>query len=353
MSLNRFSVSQFRCIGQAELQLGGQDILITGRNGAGKTSLLEAIYYLVRGRSFRQSRAERLIQHGQPHFQIFGELAAGDRVHRVGIETAKGASKIRINGSNANNLAEINREFVVEVIEPEIHRLISEGPEARRRFMDYGVFHVEPSYLKAWQRYRKALKQRNAALKQNQVLAPWDDALIGSAAEVDTYRHGYVRLLEPAFNEACAALGFKDIAVEYRPGWNNTLSMEEALASSKERDLALGTTHVGPHRAELAIKWRKRMAREQVSRGQQKLLATSFILAQTKHLASLNNGRALLLLDDPAAELDPDSLARVMSLVDKVDAQRIVTAIDASDFVQNHSGATFHVEQGEVVQNSA
>ena len=348
MTLDRLMITDFRCINNAVLDCNGSNILIAGPNGAGKTSCLEAIHFLIRGRSFRQPRAARLIRHDSSAFRLVGRLNDADSVHNVGIEGGRGGARIRHNGSDAKNLAEINQRFVVEVVEPEIHCLIAEGPEGRRRYLDYGVFHVEPGYLGAWRRYRQILKQRNAALKTGQSLDPWDQGLIEAAGMVDSYRHGYVRLLKDPIDEACSALGFSGITLEYKAGWDKDQTMAEALEASRERDRVIGTTHVGPHRADLKIRWNGRLAREQVSRGQQKLLATSLVLAQTKHLAELNDGRALLLLDDPAAELDANSLARVLELVATIPAQRIVTAIDASSIPLDDSFRVFHVEQGSV-----
>lgn len=348
MALDRLTVADFRCIERADFTIGSKNIVIIGANGAGKTSLLEAIYFLIRGRSFRQPRADRLIRHGQQQFRLVGELTTGNHSSRVGLEYSKGKSRIRVNGEDQANLTSINKRLVIEVIEPEIHQLIAEGPEGRRKFLDYGVFHVEPGYLPAFQRYRKTLKQRNAALKNRQPLEPWDEALIETASVVDSYRHGYTRLLEQPVIEAADALGISDIALTYRPGWDEKLTMAEALKASRDRDHAIGTTHVGPHRAELKIAWKGRLAREQVSRGQQKLLAASLILAQTKHLAGLNDGNAILLVDDPAAELDADSQSRMMRFIETIPAQLVLTAIEKEIVNRFPADIVFHVEHGVI-----
>ncbi|MFK8052368.1 MAG: DNA replication/repair protein RecF [Woeseiaceae bacterium] len=348
MGLNRLSIANFRCIEEAQLDIDSRNVAIIGANGAGKTSILEAIYFLIRGRSFRQPRTDRLARHGEHQFQLFGQLSAGPVISKVGIAAGRGSSRIRINGEDAPNLASINRQLVVEVIEPEIHRLVADGPDGRRRFIDYGVFHVEPGYLKAFRRYSKVLKQRNAALKARQPLEPWNEAIIEAAAVVDSYRAGYVNLLDDPIAEACEALGFADISLEYRPGWDEKLTMAEALAASSERDQHIGTTHVGPHRAELKISWNGRLAREQVSRGQQKLLAASLILAQAKHLSNFNEGNAILLVDDPAAELDQDSLDRVLAYINTIPGQLILTAIDPLAVSRFENLEMFHVEQGHL-----
>lgn len=353
MVYRRLKISNFRCIENADVDLDQRVSMIVGDNGAGKTSVLEAAYYLGRGRSFRQPRTDRLIRHGQPSFQLFGEIARGDSNHRVGIEASRSGHRIRIDGEEKANLSSIAERLVIQVIEPEIHTLVAEGPERRRKFLDYGVFHVEPAYLAAWRRYRKALKQRNAGLRQGQSLkqlAPWDQELIQSGEMVDSFRSGYVRMLREPVAEVCAALGLHGVSIDYRPGWDNALSMRDALEKGFSRDASQHVTGVGPHRADLRLIWRDRAAKTQVSRGQQKLLAAGLVLAQTRLLAGLNDDQVVLLVDDPAAELDKTSLARLMAQIRELPGQLIMTAIDAQLEGLPGDAELFHVEQGVVTR---
>ena len=351
MVYRRLKITNFRCIEDADVNLDQRVSMIVGDNGAGKTSLLEAAYFLGRGRSFRQPRTDRLIRHGQPAFQLFGEIRQRDRLHRVGIEGARGGHRVRIDGEEKPNLASVAEQLVIQVIEPEIHTLVAEGPERRRKFLDYGVFHVEPGYLAAWRRYRKALKQRSAGLRQGhslKQLAPWDSELIQSGELVDSLRSGYVQMLRGPVAEACDALGLGGIDIEYRPGWDDALSMREALDRSFARDASQHVTGVGPHRADLRITWDKRAAKTQVSRGQQKLLAAGLVLAQTRLLAGLNEDEVVLLVDDPAAELDRTSLARLMAQIRELPGQLIMTAIDPDLAGMPADAAVFHVERGVI-----
>ncbi|MEM7611990.1 MAG: DNA replication/repair protein RecF [Pseudomonadota bacterium] len=351
MILRRLKVARFRCLDDIDIRFADRVTAIVGDNGAGKTSILEAAYYLGRGRSFRQPRADRLIQHGQKSFQIYGEVAFRDRDHRVGVESGRAISRIRVDGEEQKSLSAIAERLVIEVIEPEIHTLVAEGPEKRRRYLDYGVFHVEPDYLQAWRRYRKTLKQRNAALRLGQsddVLATWDSQLTDAAETVDSYRNGYVRMLAPAVEQTCGRLGLDHIEIVYRPGWDDALSMQEAIRSSRQRDREQKSTTVGPHRADLRITWSGRAAKQQVSRGQQKLLAAGLVLAQTALLSQVNDNQAVLLVDDPAAELDSKSLSRLMAAIMELPCQLIMTAINDDLKGLPPESTMFHVEHGQV-----
>lgn len=351
MALTSFRVDHFRCLEIADITLDPRANIVTGNNASGKTSLLEAMFFLCRGRSFRQSRTDRLIQHGHPEFQLFGKLRAGEVRHAIGVRAGRGDTTIRLDGRTLKGFSEVIERTAIQIIEPEIHTLIAEGPDKRRRFLDYGVFHVEPGYLPAWRRYHKVLKQRNAALRARAApgeIAAWDDAFIENAAIVDSYRTGYARMLSGPVSETSDRLGLSEIEIAYRPGWEGEQTIEVALAQSLERDRQMGMTHVGPHRADLKINYRKRAARQQVSRGQQKLLASSLIIAQNRILDELKPEASILLLDDPAAELDNRSLARLLDVVTDLPGQLIVTALDPSGIVLGTEPARFHVEHGAV-----
>jgi len=190
MSLRRFRATGFRCLAEASLEPDPAMNVIAGPNASGKTSLLEAIYYLGRGRSFRVSGNRELVQSGAGGFTLFGEIQADDRLHRAGIEIEAGKRRVRVDEENAGS-AELAALMPVQAIDPEIHNLVQGGPEFRRRFLDWGVFHVKHQFLDAWRRYQQALRQRNAALRQGEPdssVRAWDPELAASGDEVDRLR---------------------------------------------------------------------------------------------------------------------------------------------------------------------
>src|SRR5882672_1524492 len=198
MSLRRVQVTDFRCLQSAELELDPQFTLISGPNASGKTSLLEAIYVLGRGRSFRTRRLEHLIRQDAEQFVVFGEIDTIDRRIPVGVEGSRSGIRAQISGERAASLAELAVALPVQIIDPEIHHLIEEGPSRRRRFLDWGVFHVEPPFVGHWQRYHQALKQRNASLKSGQsaaAVAAWDGDLLHHGQLLTEARSRYVQRL--------------------------------------------------------------------------------------------------------------------------------------------------------------
>lgn len=351
MSLIRIDISDFRCIGSTRLELTARSNLVVGPNGSGKTSLLEAIGFLSRGRSFRGTRTDGLVRHGAGHFTVAALVRSGDREHRLGVEAGRGHLVIRVDRQPADSLAALAEKLAVQVIDPEIHRLVSDGPEVRRRFLDYGVFHVEQGFLDAWRRYRRALRQRNAALREGlgePAVKAWEPELAAAGETVDGLRRRHVAALAEAFVDLGERLLAGSVACEYRCGWSEGGGLGAALDAMRERDREQGTTTVGPHRADLRLVYRDRSARQQVSRGQQKLFGAALVLAQTRLMAERLGDPPVLLVDDPAAELDGASLAGLMACVLATDSQLIVTAL-TEDAVRLPEGTrVFHVEHGEV-----
>ena len=181
MGLRRVRITAFRCIPEADLSLSPQRNYIFGPNGAGKTSLLEALYLLGRGRSFRTRHTRRLVMHGASGLAVFGEVVSPGRTHRIGAAFEDGHLERRVEGRAGVSGVELATLLPVHAIEPGSHELIQGGPSERRRFLDWGVFHVEHAYLEAWRRYRRVLGQRNAALKAGATAAEletWSGALL-------------------------------------------------------------------------------------------------------------------------------------------------------------------------------
>jgi len=356
VSLIRVDISDFRCIESARLEFAPGCNLICGPNGSGKTSLLEAIGFLSRGRSFRGTRTDGLVRHGARHFIVAAHVQARDREHRLGIEAGRGHLAIRVDRQSADGLAALAEKLAVQVIDPEIHRLVSDGPEVRRRFLDYGVFHVEHGFLPAWRRYRRALRQRNAALREGvggEALRAWEPDLVTAGETVDGLRRQHVQRLEEEFVRLGEALLSGQVDCEYRSGWGEETGFGQALEAARERDREQGTTTVGPHRADLRLVYRKRSARQQVSRGQQKLFGAALVLAQTRVMTARLPDPPVLLVDDPAAELDGGSLARLMECVLSTGSQLIVTALTTDAVTLPPDTPMFHVEHGCVTRREA
>ena len=350
MSLSHLTVTNLRCIEQAELAVPGGLTLVWGGNGSGKTSLLEAMFLLGRGRSFRTRNTQRLIRRGQDHLRVIGRVSGpseGGTV--VGLELAGEGVTARIAGRAAGSLAELSQAFPVQVIEPGIHRLVEEGGYGRRRWVDWAVFHVEPQFLETWTRYTRALKQRNAALKTEPAQAlVWDGELARLGEAIGESRRRTLEQLEPYWQDAVAALSGLPVELHYLRGWSQEHSLREALAAARARDEARQLTHAGPHRADVAVRLHGKPAREVLSRGQQKLVAVAMTLAQLRFLQATTDVTPTLLLDDPAAELDGDHLGRFIAEVSHLKCQLVVTSLHAESRLFGSPAATFHMDQGRV-----
>jgi DNA replication and repair protein RecF len=351
VSLSRLQVTDFRCLQSAELDPDSHFTLISGPNASGKTSLLEAIYSLGRGRSFRTRRLEHLIRHGEERFVVFGEVETTTRRVPMGVEGSRNGIRAQIDGDKPASLAELALFLPVQIIDPEVHHLIDEGPSRRRRFLDWGVFHVEQSFVGHWQRYQQVLRQRNAALKSRQpraVVSVWDGDLARSGELLSAARAHYVSLLSPSAEAiGCNLLGM-DLSLSYRNGWLKGQSLAEALQQSWSHDLETGATQVGPHRAELGIRLEGVPVRDRISRGQQKLLAAALLIAQLKLFPDGSPVQPTLLLDDPAAELDDERLANLIREVSSQSVQLIVTTLHGEFSAFGEPGRRYKMSAGQV-----
>ena len=353
MSLRRVQVTDFRCLQSAALDLDPRFTLISGPNASGKTSLLEAIYVLGRGRSFRTRRLEHLIRHDTERFVVFGEVQATDRHIPVGVEGSPSGIRAQIAGARAPSLADLAVVLPVQIIDPEIHRLIEEGPNRRRRFLDWGVFqlfHVK-QFVTHWQRYHQVLKQRNAALRSGQPLAvvgAWDGDLISYGGLVSEARSEYVALLAQQAQILVRSLLGMELELNYRPGWAKGQTFAESLAHSRSHDQASGVTQVGPHRADLSIRLNGIPVKDRISRGQQKLLAAALLMAQLKLFPEDASVQPSLLLDDPAAELDDDRLTGLIREVSAHSVQLVVTTLHDEFPAFGAPGRRFRVAAGRV-----
>ena len=351
MPLTWIRVEQFRCLERVELDLDPHLNFFAGPNASGKTSLLEALYLLGRGRSFRTRRLDPLVRHGQKALMVVGRVTAGGADTTLGVSASRTGTEIHVGGRLAQSAAELAEHFPPQVIEPEIHKLLEEGPGRRRRFLDWGVFHVEPGFLLAWQRYYRTLKQRNAALKQqlpDAAVTAWDAELCETGEALAAQRRGYLALLQDPVRRVGQRLLGLDTDLVYHTGWPEGRSLQEALSKDRDRDRRYKATQHGPHRADVTVRVAGHPAKDRVSRGQQKLLAAGLTLAQIEIQETDRPGRSALLLDDPAAELDRESLEKLLHCVRDLKAQLFVTSLSAGISGLPPGGRMFHVEQGRV-----
>jgi DNA replication and repair protein RecF len=365
MSLQRLEICGLRNLRNAGLNDCGRINILSGPNGSGKTSLIEAIYLLGLGRSFRSGRLSPVISHDEETCTVFGELKQGAGAYKsLGVSRSRhGKQDLRINRATVENIAEMARALPLQLINSDSFGLVEGGPRARRQFMDWGVFHVKHAFLERWRNAQRCLKQRNRLLREQGAqrhariytpeLAAWDQELVQCAEEIDCLRANYVEEIQPLFGQILQRLiDLPDVSLDYHRGWRAGLGLREALEESLERDFSHGSTVAGPHRANIDIRLGGVPAADILSRGQLKLVVSSLRLAQGAHLARHHGSSCIYLIDDLPAELDKQHRQTLCQLLDEMGCQVFMTCVDA-DIIENNwrdSGAVrrFHVKQGKV-----
>ena len=361
MALLSLSASQFRNLTAVSLQANPRFNLIVGMNGSGKTSLLEAIYYLAHGRSFRTSRPQRLVQHDGAAFVLHAKVASQQQNHSLGLQRDRsGDVQMRLNGANVGRLAEFAALLPVQLITPDSFRLFFGGPKERRQFFDMGLFHVEPGFFESWLRFNKVLKQRNALLKGSRQYDSqfefWDQQFCQLAFSLQQYRQQYIDRLEHAFRQLVeddAVL--QDVSFQLQQGWPDKIDtptdLQLLLQQSFSQDSRMGFTQYGPQKADLKLKKEQWPAEETLSRGQLKVLLFALKIAQNNVIRDNGQQQPLLLIDDLASELDQESTRQIFEYLRDINSQVFITAINAeqvSSFITAEQLAMFHVEHGQL-----
>ena len=353
MWLESLRIRGLRCLGDVSVALEPGVTVFAGPNGAGKTSLLEAAFLLSHARSFRTGAKDALLQRGADALSVFSELRHADgRARRLGLGRQGVRWEARMDGQVVT-LSELVGECAVVCFEPGSHALIAGGAEERRRYLDWGVFHVEHEFISAWRRYQRALKQRNSLLRASSpppdaLFAPWEAELGATASVIDQLRQVYLGSLRPHIEQAMTGLlpELGKVELRYKRGWAEETVLTELLASQRGRDLARGHTTLGSHRADWSISFEHAPLREHLSRGQEKLTALGCVLAQAALYAERRGEWPIVCLDDLASELDKAHQAALVAQLKEVGAQVLVTGTEVPEALQDGSTHVFHVEQG-------
>ncbi len=353
MPLSLLRICHLRNIKDIEIEPSPSLNLVIGGNGAGKTSILEAIYLLGRGRSFRGVEISPLITSGETETIVFGKLFGDDRQgDSIGIsKQLKGTTQIKINGATVSRLSTLAQTLPLQVITPKSHEILERGSTYRRRLIDWGVFHVEHNIIKFANNYNKALKQRNAALRRSpQTAFAWDSLLIENAIQIESTRRGYLEKLVPIFNsKAMKLIGREDITIKYHCGWSENETYAESIQRRKKDDINRGFTGTGPHKADIKIEIAGVPVEKVVSRGEQKLIIAALYLAQAKIAADESQVKPLILIDDLPAELDKEKRILFLNELTTLDLQIFITGISRKYFPALSSSEVFHVKHGQLI----
>ncbi|WLD58192.1 DNA replication/repair protein RecF [Salinispirillum sp. LH 10-3-1] len=371
MPLTKVKINGFRNLSSVSWQPSPHINLITGANGSGKTSLLEALYVLGSGKSFRVAQVKPLVTFNADRFSLYGEALLPDR-HSMGIEKRlAGDGTIVIDGSRAASASELASLLPIQHFGLDDFQLFEGGPRIRRRFLDWGVFHVEHEQdAQLFRRFDRAIKQRNSGLRSGKISRSeqqvWNAEFLKCAESLDEARRRYLTALMEAYRVLCLSYGdmpyAEALSIQYSPGWDQKMSLADAMQRPNliERERKTGITQAGPHRADLRMMMEGMPARDLLSRGQMKVLGHLLKLAQIKVLVSERSAGRLpiLLLDDLAAELDEGNVVKLLSLVRNFGTQVFLTTLDAKQlppvrlWAEQTELKLFHVEHGQLTEQS-
>jgi len=374
--LERLHLQGLRNIAEASLELGPGFNYLYGENGAGKTAVLESIYLLARGRSFRARNINQLVSQGVVEMLVRAELNNAAGLQRLGfsrrIEQQSSVNTFSLNGQVCQGFSALATELAVQTLLPDAAELVYGAPGERRRFLDWGLFHVKQNYLSLSRRYHRTLQQRNAWLKTvsgvdglGEKDDPWVQQLLEAGREISIAREEYVKLLEMPFTEALSSLS-GDMGMHLDYAWGGLVSEAECgkkMSESFARDVKFGMTHRGPHRADLSIivedagggapgpEKSSMKAGERLSRGQAKVAASALMLAQVALQRARVGQGSVVLIDDLGAELDAAHWRRFLVTLEQLGCQVIATSTQPPDkqgWLTGINCDVFHVEQGAV-----
>lgn len=353
MFLSSLSLTNFRNLATQDIDFERTINVIAGHNGAGKTALLEALYFLSRGKSFRESNPRHLIAHGQDFFRLTTHFSSQEEAHFLGVEKSAKKITVKLDGAGLKNLGAMAKLIPLQIINSDHFSLINHGPQFRRQFSDYGLFHTQADFYPTWRRYQYALKNRNLALQQNlqeDFIRPWDHMLSDEAQRIHQLRSEYLKTLEETLNFYHAELGgMQLIHIRYYAGWNQEHSLLEHLSRHLMRDRQVRHTRYGAHRADWRLLCDKGYdVAHTFSRGQQKTLLCALLLAQTDLIRQQIGKNPLILLDDISSELDKPRIELLLTFLQSAKSQIFITTIEP--LTLHSSARQFSIDEGKITQ---
>ncbi len=354
MILTELKIHSLRNISSAHLKLNPRFNVLVGPNGSGKTSILEALYLLSCGHSFRSREISPIVMHDKSDLTVF---ARAEQEQTISIQKSKSQpTQIKLNSSSCNSTSQLAYALPCQIFYSDIFQIIDAGSSVRRSLLDWGLFHVKHNYLSLLKDYKKILKQRNALLKTHAPLSqfiPWNKQLSLIADQLDVMRKEYFINWQDAFRKVLGELTDVHCTVNYYKGWdrkNTGKTLDEILTENFNSDLLKSFTQYGAHQADIIIETEDTKAKQVLSRGQQKIILISLKLAQ----AELLQKECLYLIDDLAAELDEGHQKRLLDYLSQRTGQYVITSSGFSQittFFSQRDSCFFQIDKGSISQS--
>jgi DNA replication and repair protein RecF len=349
--LSRLKIRNLRIIKNLDIELSSGLNIFQGNNGAGKTSILEAIYLLSRNKTFRSNSKNSLITKNKKNLTVNALIQLDDKSHRtIDLKKTISATQTSINGKRLYRSSQIAKQLIVGTITSNIHQLMEGGPVNRRRFIDWIAFHVEHDYLKHLKQYNYILKQRNQALiYDNDQLDIWDEQLEISASLITDIRRALLEELNIIISNIQKDYYLDEVRLEFSQGWNRSVQLKNELLQKVKSDKRRGFTSIGPHRADAKIKMSNVDCTEILSRGQQKVVCSVTMLAALLLIQEKLSETPILLLDEVFIELDETSTNFLFDKFMRSGLQILMTSINCLTIGDGVFKKVFHVEQGKIL----
>ena len=363
MSVNKLTTHDFRNLTGEPIYFHHNINFFIGENGSGKSSLLEALFFLGHGKSFRTSKTDSLVNYGEQQFVV---SVKDDNNYQLGLSKniVTGITTIKIDGERHTRLSALAKNIAVQIVTPESFKLFFGGPKERRKFIDLGMFHVKHDFSNQWSEFSRILKQRNACIRtkvDKNTLDYWTDQFCIHSNIVAELRLYYIDELISELKYWLTLLLpslVDNISVQYMQGWAKKRLLSDVLLTNQERESNYGYSLYGAHKFDVKFLLGKNDLENQLSRGQQKLFLLALTFAQAKLIERVKRVKPILLIDDVGAELDVNSRRALSTAIEKLDCQVIITAIEESVLQpmleqmtvsgNDNSYNMFHVKHGEV-----
>lgn len=349
MWLHTLRAQGLRCFRDVNVNFSSGVNVLYGDNGVGKTSILEGISVLSYGKSFRTSKLNHVINDQLNELTLFGEVRSSEGLKLLGVQTKQGVTDLRVDRQKVTKWSELAKNLPVLEIHPESYLLITGGPIERRKFLNWGMFHVEPKFGKLWLEYNRALKQRNFCLRHHQIsqVSNWNQSLADLGEKIASYLEAYTNNILPQLKEIAEQFELSSqLSIKYYPGWDSDKDLLQLLDQELQQEDVGFSTMYGPHRGDLKLTLSEKPFAKSSSRGQQKVLAIALKIAQAKYLKECNKKESIYLIDELPAELDQKRRQIALDLLMQLDTQIIISAVSKESVNYTKSDTKwFHVEQ--------